>query len=69
MWFFARKMFGLPVAIIAGVLVAFEPNLLAHGALVTTDVAAALGMVLVIYALYNYVTEPNATRCCRWDWR
>jgi 4-amino-4-deoxy-L-arabinose transferase-like glycosyltransferase len=61
-WFFARKMFGLPVAIIAGVLVAFEPNLLAHGALVTTDVAAALGMVLVIYATYNYVHEPRATR-------
>ena len=56
-------MFGLPVAVlIAGVLVAFEPNLLAHGALVTTDVAAALGMALAIYATYHYVREPRATR-------
>jgi len=61
-WFFARKMFGLPAAIIAGVLVAFEPNLLAHGALVTTDVAAALGMTLAVYAAYSYVREPNGTR-------
>ena len=61
-WFFARKMFGLPVAVITGVLVAFDPNFLAHGALVTTDVAAALAMTLAVYTLYCYVVEPNGTR-------
>ena len=61
-WFFARKMFGLPVAIICGVLLAFEPNLLAHGALVTTDVAAALGILLAVYALYCYELQPNFSR-------
>ena len=61
-WFFARKLFGLPVAIISGVLIAFEPNVLAHGALVTTDVAAAAGMLLAIYALYCYTCEPTFTR-------
>ena len=61
-WFFARKMFGLPVAIISGVLVAFDPNFLANGALVTTDSAAALGFVLAVYALYCYVTAPNSAR-------
>jgi 4-amino-4-deoxy-L-arabinose transferase-like glycosyltransferase len=61
-WFFARKMFGLPVAIVAGVLIVFEPNVLAHGALVTTDVAAALGILLAVYALYCYVTEATKTR-------
>lgn len=61
-WFFARKMFGLPVAMICGVLVAFDPNFLANGALVTTDVAAALAFLLAVYALYRYATEPNFTR-------
>ena len=61
-WFFARKMFGLPVAIIAGALLAFEPNLLAHGALVTTDAAATLGILLCVYALYCYDLEPNGSR-------
>lgn len=60
-WFFARKLFGLPVAIISGVLVAFDPNFLANGALVTTDVAAALAFLLAVYALYRYAKEPNTT--------
>lgn len=61
-WFFAHEMFGLPVAIIAGVLVAFDPTFLAHGALVTTDVAASAGILLAVFALYRYVLEPNLTR-------
>jgi 4-amino-4-deoxy-L-arabinose transferase-like glycosyltransferase len=61
-WFLARKMFGVPVAIIAGLLIAFEPNILAHGALVTTDVAAALGVLLTIYTLYAYAIEPTSPR-------
>jgi len=61
-WFFARKMFGLPVAVICGVLVAFDPNFLAHGALVATDIAAALAILLAVYALYCYATEPNFSR-------
>ncbi len=61
-WFFARKMFGLQVAIIAGVLIAFEPNVLANGALITTDVAASLGFLLATYALYCYGTESNVNR-------
>ncbi len=61
-WFFARGLFGLPVAIISGALVAFDPNILANGALVTTDVAASLGFLLAVYTLYRYATEPNSTR-------
>jgi len=61
-WFFARKLFGLPVAILCGILLAFEPNILAHGALVTTDVASALGIFLAVYALYCYELEPNFSR-------
>jgi 4-amino-4-deoxy-L-arabinose transferase-like glycosyltransferase len=61
-WFFTRKMFGTPTAIVAGVLLAFEPNILAHGALVTTDIAASAGILLSLYALYCYLTQPNSTR-------
>lgn len=61
-WFLARRLFGLPVAIIGAVLVAFDPNFLAHGALVTTDVAATLGFLLAAYAAYCYVIESNWTR-------
>jgi hypothetical protein len=58
-WFFARSMFGLPAAVIVGVLIAFEPNLLAHGSLVMTDVPAALGFLLAVYACYAYLSRPD----------
>jgi hypothetical protein len=44
------------------VLIAFEPNLLAHGSLVMTDVAAALGFVLAVYAFYAYLSAPSYRR-------
>ena len=53
-WFAARRMFGLATAFIAAALVVFEPNILAHGALVTTDVAASFGFLAAIIALYFY---------------
>lgn len=53
-WFAARKMFGLATAVIASVLLVFEPNILAHGALVTTDVPAAFGFLAAVISLYRY---------------
>lgn len=61
-WSFARRMFGTGAAIVSGVLIAFEPNLLAHGSLVMTDVAAALGFVLAVYAFYAYLSAPSYSR-------
>ena len=61
-WLFGRKMFGPQVATIAATLVAFEPSLVGHGALVATDVPAALGILLALYALYCYVVQPTAAR-------
>jgi hypothetical protein len=61
-WFFARRAFGVSTAVISGTLIAFEPNLLAHGSLVMTDVPAALGFVLAVYALYVYLSNPDRTR-------
>ena len=54
-WFTARRMFGFATAVIASVLLVFEPNILAHGALITTDVAATFGFLAAVVALYRYV--------------
>jgi len=61
-WSFARALFGTQVAFIASALIAFEPNLIGHGGLVTTDVPAALGFLLAIYASYRYLARPTVDR-------
>ena len=61
-WFFARTLFGTNVALVASALVTFEPNLIGHGSLVTTDVPAALGFLLAIYASYRYLVRPTVDR-------
>lgn len=58
----ARKMFGDLEAIIALTLFAFEPNLIAHGALVTTDMAVSAGLFATVFALYNYLNKPSVIR-------
>src|ERR1700686_13486 len=55
----AREMFGTGAGFIALALIVFEPNLLAHGALVTTDTGAAASLLAGIYAFYRYVKSPS----------
>jgi 4-amino-4-deoxy-L-arabinose transferase-like glycosyltransferase len=55
----AREMFGTGAGFIALLLIVFEPNFLAHGALVTTDTGAACGLLASIYAFYRYVKSPS----------
>ena len=54
-WFGGREMFGVEAAIIASSMLVFEPNILAHGALVTTDMAASFGFLAAVFALYLYL--------------
>ena len=54
-----REMFGTGAGFIALLLIVFEPNFLAHGALVTTDTGAACGLLASIYAFYRYVKSPS----------
>ena len=61
-FFAAREMFGSCAAFVALTLVAFDPNFLAHGALVTTDVGLACFMFLSIYMFYRFVKFPSAER-------
>ncbi len=45
----AKELYGDKVALLVLLLYAFYPDVIAHGRLVTTDIAAALGFVITIY--------------------
>lgn len=57
-----REMFGTGAAFIALALLAFDPNFLAHGAYVTTDIGISCFMFATIYAFYRYVKVPSWRR-------
>src|SRR6266481_830736 len=57
-----REFFSTGSAFIALTLIVFEPNLLAHGARVTTDAGVSCFMFATIYAFYRYVKAPSAQR-------
>lgn len=56
------EMFGARAAFIALLLCIFEPNIVAHGAFVTTDVAMAMFLLAAVYTFYRYVKKPSAAR-------
>ena len=55
----AQEMFGTTAGFIALGLLVFDPTLLAHGALVTTDAIQACFLLASIYAFYRYVKAPS----------
>src|ERR1700737_4174635 len=55
----AREMFGTGAGFLTLLLIVFEPNFLAHGALVTTDTGAACCLLASIYAFYRYMKSPS----------
>ena len=61
-WFAARRMFGFTAAVLATSLLVCDPNFLAHGALVTTDVPATFGFLSVVCAYYWYTTRRSRWR-------
>ena len=61
-FFCAGEMFGRNAALFALLLFCFDPNFLAHGAFVTTDIGASLTMLASIYAFYRYVRLPSVPR-------
>jgi 4-amino-4-deoxy-L-arabinose transferase-like glycosyltransferase len=58
----AQEWFGTGAALIALVLIVFDPNILANSALVTTDIGVSLFFLLGIYTFYRYVKKPTAVR-------
>ena len=58
----AKEMFGTTPAFIALTLLVFEPNILAHGAVVTTDVGVSCFLLATVYAFYRYAKKPTTGR-------
>lgn len=58
----ARRMFSNAAALIALALFVFDPNFLAHGALVTTDVPSAFALFATVYAFYRWRMAPTRKR-------
>ncbi len=61
-FFATREWFGTMAALVAMTLVCFDPNVLAHSALVTTDVGVSMFFLAAVYAFYRYVKQPTAVR-------
>jgi hypothetical protein len=61
-FFAAREMFNVRAGLIALTLFCFDPNLLAFGAYVTTDMAASCTIFATIYALWRYLQRPTPAR-------
>jgi hypothetical protein len=61
-FFATRGMFGDAAAFLALLLMVFEPNLLAHGALVTTDMVLTCTLFLAVFAFYRYARNPSTGR-------
>src|ERR1700691_505472 len=58
----ARESFGDWAAIFALTLAAFDPNVLAHSALVTTDIGVSLFFLASTWCFYRHVKQPTAKR-------
>src|SRR5581483_7645095 len=58
----AREMFGGVAALIALLLFVFNPNVVANGALVTTDMALSATLFAAVYTFYRYTRRPTPTR-------
>jgi hypothetical protein len=54
-FFWARKLFGDAGGLVALGLYAFNPNILAHGSSVTSDLAAALAFAAALFALWRVI--------------
>jgi len=57
-----EEFFGTAPAFLALALFVFEPNLLAHGGTVTTDVGVSCFLFASVYAFYRYLKERSSLR-------
>lgn len=59
---FARAAAGAPAGLLAALLVAVTPDVLAHGGVAYNDVPVALAMFSALWAADRTIREPSATR-------
>ncbi|HEX7158593.1 MAG TPA: glycosyltransferase family 39 protein, partial [Edaphobacter sp.] len=58
----ASEMFGAGAGLLALAILVFDPNVLAHSALVTTDAGVSCFFLAAVYAFYRYVKVPSVGR-------
>lgn len=58
-YFWSRKLLGPRWAFLPTILTAFSPTILAHGHYVTTDVGAALGIIVALYFFVKFLQQQN----------
>lgn len=58
----ARSLFGDVAGIIAFVLFAFHPTVLAHGRIVTTDVGVSAFIFISVFGFYSFLISPSKKR-------
>jgi tetratricopeptide (TPR) repeat protein len=58
----AREMFGPEAGLLALLIFVFDPNILANGALVTTDIGATCGIFAAVYFFYRYAKQRTVPR-------
>jgi 4-amino-4-deoxy-L-arabinose transferase-like glycosyltransferase len=59
LFFCTKKLLGNVPALAVLALFVFSPSFLAHGRLVTTDVASALGILLALYFWIEFLKQPT----------
>ena len=59
---FSRELFGLRGALLSLTLYCFDPTILAHARLITTDLAVTAGTFFVVYALWKFDQAPTPRR-------
>lgn len=58
-YLWAKELVGEWWALLPALLVGLSPTVLAHGHYVTTDIGAALGVLIALYAYSKYVSSPS----------
>jgi tetratricopeptide (TPR) repeat protein len=61
-FFSAREWFGTAAGLVAMTLIVFDPNIMAHSGLVTTDVGVSLFVLASLWAFYRYIKHPTLLR-------
>jgi hypothetical protein len=55
----AYRLWGGPSALLATALACWEPNLVAHSSLITTDIGVTLFIFFTVYVLWEYLINPR----------
>ncbi|MBI2013122.1 MAG: glycosyltransferase family 39 protein [Candidatus Colwellbacteria bacterium] len=58
-YFWSRELLGSRWALLPTIFTAFSPTILAHGHYVTTDIGAALGIIVALYFFVRYLTKHS----------